>query len=113
MFNGSRRTVRCSSQTIKVIYLTPIVITLTSIAGAGRILTDPQILTASEFTNNFADGNVLAGWESMTAHHKCNDYCKFFGLVSPSLQKDELAQRRAAVAKAAPGGEEPAPAVEG
>ncbi|EJD33869.1 hypothetical protein AURDEDRAFT_177063 [Auricularia subglabra TFB-10046 SS5] len=81
--------------------------------GADRILTDPQILTASEFTNNFADGNVLAGWESMTAHHKCNDYCKFFGLVSPSLQRDELAQRRAAVAKAAPGSEEPAPAVEG
>ncbi|EJD47603.1 hypothetical protein AURDEDRAFT_123492 [Auricularia subglabra TFB-10046 SS5] len=53
--------------------------------GSGTLLTDPQIMTSEEFTNKFAEGNVLTGWASMVEEHDCdeNEFCGYFGLEPP------------------------------
>ncbi|KZS96843.1 hypothetical protein SISNIDRAFT_463590 [Sistotremastrum niveocremeum HHB9708] len=50
--------------------------------GAGDLLTDAQVMTnASLGANLFAAGNVSAAHERFPIEHRCNRWCRWYGLV--------------------------------
>ncbi|KAJ7648411.1 hypothetical protein B0H17DRAFT_1148090 [Mycena rosella] len=53
-------------------------------SGGSTLLTDPQIMSAPEFSKAgkhlFADGNVSTGFASFEVDHMCNHFCHFFKL---------------------------------
>ncbi|KAF8218485.1 hypothetical protein L208DRAFT_1350969, partial [Tricholoma matsutake] len=53
--------------------------------GGICLLTDPQIITASDTGLIFSDGNLSSTHATFPTEHVCNVFCKFFEL--PSLKE--------------------------
>ncbi|KIK31948.1 hypothetical protein CY34DRAFT_102475, partial [Suillus luteus UH-Slu-Lm8-n1] len=60
--------------------LTNSMVYLSDFQGAGDLLTDCQVITGSDFANNFGDGNCTAAFDDFKLEHKCNKICRAFGL---------------------------------
>ncbi|KZS92246.1 hypothetical protein SISNIDRAFT_413202 [Sistotremastrum niveocremeum HHB9708] len=55
---------------------------VSDLQGAGDLLTDAQVMTnASLGANLFAAGNVSAAHERFPVEHRCNRWCRWYGLV--------------------------------
>ncbi|OJA19582.1 hypothetical protein AZE42_13237, partial [Rhizopogon vesiculosus] len=53
---------------------------LSDFQGAGDLLTDCQVITDSDFMNNFGEGNCTTSFKNFPSEHQCNDFCCAFGL---------------------------------
>ncbi|KAG1888156.1 hypothetical protein F4604DRAFT_1570376, partial [Suillus subluteus] len=61
-------------------HLTNNVVYLSNFQGSGDLLTECQVLTGSAFTNNFGSGNSTSAFNGFKFMHKCNKFCRIFGL---------------------------------
>ncbi|KAG1807771.1 uncharacterized protein BJ212DRAFT_1449176 [Suillus subaureus] len=61
-------------------HLTNNMVYLSDFQGSGNLLTNCQVLTGSAFMNNFGGGNCTSAFNSFRSTHKCNKFCRAFGL---------------------------------
>ncbi|KAG1758562.1 hypothetical protein EDD22DRAFT_783730 [Suillus occidentalis] len=64
-------------------HLTNNVVYLSDFQGSGDLLTDCQVLTGfltGAFANNFGSGNSTSAFNGFKFMHKCNKFCRIFGL---------------------------------
>ncbi|KAG1809496.1 hypothetical protein EV424DRAFT_1515907 [Suillus variegatus] len=60
--------------------LTNEVVYLSDFQGSGNLLTDCQVMTGPEYSANFGEGNCTEAFHAFKSTHKCNFYCRAFGM---------------------------------
>ncbi|KAG1731412.1 hypothetical protein EDB19DRAFT_1601543, partial [Suillus lakei] len=60
--------------------LTNEVVYLSDFQGSGDLLTDCEVMTGPDYMSNFGEGNCTEAFRTFKTTHKCNVFCRAFGL---------------------------------
>ncbi|KAG1736250.1 hypothetical protein EDB19DRAFT_1896143 [Suillus lakei] len=77
--------------------LTNEVVYLSDFQGSGDLLTDCQVMTGPDYMNNFGEGNCTEAFRTFKMTHKCNVFCRAFGLQPFIIAKQRRKWARMAV----------------